>query len=153
MTISVDEVTTYAVAIDLEKAWLSPRGKDDILLQEGDIITIPKFSNIVNTIGAVYFPNATIFKGGGLKQYIRNSGNYTKMARRRPFVVYKNGSVKATRKIFFINSYPKIEPGCLIVVPMKSSRDKMSFAEILGLASSTTSMAASLGTLGVSIAK
>lgn len=74
------------------------------------------------------------------------------MARKRPFVVYKNGRVKPTKKILFITIYPKIEPGCLIVVPLKPINDnKMSFAQILGLASSTTSMAASLGTLGIGL--
>ena len=152
LSINVNEIQTYAVAINLEKALLDPKGKHDILLQEGDVITIPKFSNIVNTIGAVYYPNATIYKGAKIKQYIENSGGYVKMARKHPFVVYQNGMVRATKRVFFIKIYPKIEPGCLVVVPKKSAKTKMSFAEILGLASSTTSLAASLGTLGLSFA-
>ena len=151
--VDTDDISVYSVAINLEKALLLPYGKDDILLQEGDVITIPKFSNIVNTIGAVYYPNATIYKGTKLKQYIQNSGGYTKKARKRPFVIYKNGSVKATKSAFFFKIYPKIEPGCLIVVPMKPAKDGMSIAEIISLTSSATSVAASIGTLGVSLFK
>ena len=153
LSISNEEISSFSVAINLEKALLAPRGKDDILLQKGDVITIPKFTNIVNTVGAVYYPNATIFKGHKLKQYIRESGGFTKQSRKRPYVIYKNGTVKSTRSIFFVRSYPKIEPGCLIVVPSKEAKEKMSFAEIIGIATSATSLATSVGTLGLSLAK
>lgn len=41
------------------------------------------------------------------------------MARRRPFVIYMNGQVASTRTGFFCKRYPKIEPGCQIIVPQK----------------------------------
>lgn len=151
MSINMDEIRSYPVAINLEEALLDPRGDSDILLQKGDVINIPKLINIVNTNGALYYPNASTYVGHRLKRYIQSSGGYTKEARKRPFVVYKNGTVKATKVIFFIKKYPRIEPGCLIVVPMKSHVDKASLAEIIGIASTTASMAASMGTLGLSI--
>lgn len=153
MSINTNDLKTYAVAINLEKALANPGGVDDVLLQEGDIVTVPKFENIVKTIGAVYYPNAAIYSGDKMKKYIQSSGGYTKLARKRPFVVYKNGTVKATRIIFFVKKYPKIEPGCLVVVPMKPHKDNMTFAEILSLATSATSMATSMGTLGVSLSR
>jgi hypothetical protein len=55
-----------------------------------------------------------------------------------------NGKVATTKKRFlFFKRYPKVEPGCEIVVPARTQRDrKASLAEILSVASSTTSMAA-----------
>ena len=55
-----------------------------------------------------------------------------------------NGKVATTKKCFiFFKRYPKVELGCEIVVPTKTQRDrKTSLAEVLSIASSTTSMAA-----------
>ena len=55
-------------------------------------------------------------------------------------MIYANGSVKGTRSIFGFKSYPKVEPGSIIVVPEKSERKGMSAAEIIGITSAVTSM-------------
>lgn len=49
-----------------------------------------------------------------------------------------NGMI-ATRKHMH---YPKIEPGCEIIVPMKSARKGFGWAEFMSTATSTTSLAA-----------
>ena len=45
------------------------------------------------------------------------------------------------------NSAKQIEPGCEIIVPIRPIRKGMSLAEIMSLASSTTSMAAMITTI------
>lgn len=143
---------TYTIAINLENALKDPKGKDDLLLEEGDVIVVPKIKNVVNTIGSVYYPNATKYNGKKLKYYILSSGGYSKMARKKPFVIYANGTV-ATTKAFIFKKYPKIEPGCIIVVPMKNPKNRMTPAEILSIATGTTSLAASLTSMGILFGK
>ena len=152
LKISANGFKLLPVAINLDAALKDPHGKSDILLKQGDVITIPKFENIVRTIGAVYSENSITYQGGKLKKYIESSGGYIKQARKRPFVLYQNGTIKATKRIFFIKKYPKIEPGCVVIVPQKPARAKMSLFETLGVASSVTSLASSLATLGLNIA-
>ncbi len=149
LNVSISDVRTYSVGIDMEKALEKPYGPDDVLLQENDIILIPKFQNIVNIVGAVYYPNATSFTTRKLKHYIDASGGYNKAAIKRPFVVHPNGMVASTKTVFFVKRRPKVEPGCMIVIPEKT--DRASMAEIISAVSSMASVASSISTLGVAI--
>ena len=54
-----------------------------------------------------------------------------------------NGHVTATKNGFFYKRYPKVEPGCEIVVPMKSAnRRPMGAGEVISMLNSAVSMAA-----------
>ena len=44
--------------------------------------------------------------------------------------------------MIFFKKYPKVEPGCEIIVPTKTKRERTSLAEVLSIGSSATSMAA-----------
>lgn len=142
--------TYYSVGVDIEAALANPHGPDDVLLNENDIVLIPKVNNTVNVIGSVYYPNSTSFSTKKMKHYISEGGGYNKKAIKRPFVIYPNGKVKST-KSFIFRSYPKVEQGCLVVVPTKSDKDRATFAETMSLLTGLTSVATSLGTLGVAI--
>ncbi len=152
LTVSTSDIKIYSVGIDMEKAMADPHGDNDVLLQENDIVLIPKQQNVINVIGAVYYPNATSYSSGKLKHYINESGGYNKSAVRRPFVIYQNGKV-ATTKSFIFKRRPKIEPGALVVVPSKGARERASLAETISAVSSMASVASSISTLGVAIAK
>lgn len=150
-TLSYDQLETerMMVGIDLEQAMANPDSEYNLIVQEGDILVIPQKSNTVKINGAVLYPNAATYNNKSkLKNYISQAGGYLQTARKKPYVVYMNGQVAATRGGLFGKSYPKIEPGCEIVVPMKSQNPrKMSAAEILSLGSSTASIAAMLTTI------
>lgn len=136
----------YLVGIDLEAAQKKRGGQNDVLLQEGDELMIPAYTSVVKISGAVTYPNAVTFeKGKSLKKYILNAGGYAQNARRKAYVIYANGQVETVRGCIF-RRYPKIEPGCEIIVPIKIRRNT-SLAEILGLATSTTSIAALINSM------
>ena len=86
----------------------------------------------------------TYTKGLSVRDCLSQAGGYNDIARKYPIVIYMNGKVATTRKVgIFFKRYPKVEPGCEIVVPAKTQHDRRgSLAEILSIASSTTSMAA-----------
>lgn len=151
-TLSGDDAKFFSIGIDIEAALDDPHGKDDVVLQENDIILIPKLSNIVNVLGSVYYPNATSHVSSRLKYYISEGGGYNKSAVKRPFVIYPNGKVKSTKRFLFIKTYPRIDPGCLVVVPNKDQENRQSLAETITLMTGLTSVASSLATLGISIA-
>lgn len=142
MTLGIKE---YPVGIDLVKALANPGSADDVILRDGDKLFIPQQQSTVNISGAVMYENSITYnKGISVKEYIMQAGGYQDIARKYPIVVYMNGKVQTTKKKFiFFKKYPKVEPGCEILVPAKTARDRrMSLPEIIGIANSTTSMAA-----------
>ena len=63
-----------------------------------------------------------------------------------------NGQVASTRTGFFCKRYPKIEPGCQIIVPQKIIKEGRGMAGVMSMVTSTASLAAVIASL-VNIAK
>lgn len=145
VALSLENIKDYSVGIDLEKALANPGTAHDVVLRDGDKLYIPQLQSTVKINGAVTYPNSVTYtKGMSVGDCLSQAGGYNDIARKYPIVIYMNGKVATTKKSFiFFKRYPKIEPGCEIVVPTKTQRDrKTSLAEVLSIASSTTSMAA-----------
>lgn len=136
-------MTTYDVAFDLVEALKNPGGNNDLVLREGDELTIPVLDNTVRIGGAVQMPTSIRYRKGLNKRTIIDAaGGYTKMAhRRKAFIVYMNGRVAK------LGRFTNIEPGCQVIVPKKEKKEGQ-LQQIMSI--STT--AASLGMMGVSIA-
>lgn len=145
-SISVESLNldNYMVGIDLAAAMKKPGGEADITLREGDILTIPQYQGTVKISGAVVYPNTVSYKKGmDVGEYLDQAGGYNDLARKRPIVIYANGTVGTTKKRLFWKKYPKVEPGAEILIPAKSASGKgVGLPEILSVASSTTSIAA-----------
>lgn len=150
IALSLTNIKNYSVGIDLQQALTHPKSTYDLVLRDGDIIYIPQLQSTVKISGAVTYPNSiTYTKGMSVRDCLSQAGGYNDTSRKYPIVIYMNGKVATTRKIgIFFKRYPKIEPGCEIVVPSKSQRDRRAnLAEILSITSSTTSIAAMLTSL------
>lgn len=130
----------YPIAIDLTAALKDPSGLENLVLEDGDKLVVPKFNNTVTISGAVLYPcTVTFVKGQKIRDYVARGGGYAARAKKRPFVIYANGLPDAKRG----GRWPKVEPGCEIVVPSKPPKGTgMSAAEIMSLATSTVSMGA-----------
>ena len=147
IALSLTNIKNYSVGIDLQQALTHPKSTYDLVLRDGDIIYIPQLQSTVKISGAVTYPNSiTYTKGMSVRDCLSQAGGYNDTSRKYPIVIYMNGKVATTRKVgIFFKRYPKIEPGCEIVVPSKSQRDRRAnLAEILSITSSTTSIAAML---------
>lgn len=141
----ISPTTSEAIGIDLKRILAKPGSTEDILLQEGDTLRIPKLLETVRIQGEVQLPNTVKYRSGQTFQdYISQTGGFTsKSQRKRAFVIYANGSVDRTRKFMFFNLYPRVEPGSEIVIP-KRSVVPLTAQQILG---STVGIAGSLLTL------
>ena len=145
VALSLANIKDYSVGIDLKQALAHPGSTHDLVLRNGDVIYIPQLQSTVKVSGSVTYPNSmTYTKGLSVRDCLSQAGGYNDIARKYPIVIYMNGKVATTRKVgIFFKRYPKVEPGCEIVVPAKTQHDRRgSLAEILSIASSTTSMAA-----------
>lgn len=145
VALSLDNIKDYSVGIDLEKALAHPGMADDVVLRDGDLLYIPQLQSTVKVSGAVTYPNSVTYtKGMSVKDYLGQAGGYNDTARKYPIVIYMNGKVATTQRTgIFFKRYPKVEPGCEIVVPSKTQQDRRAnLAEIMSIGSSATSMAA-----------
>ena len=106
------------IALDIKNNDLSKIKKDqNIEIQDGDEIFIPKESNHVTVIGEVYNETSFLYKDGKKAgYYIKMGGGYTPNARRTK--IYKIGVNGRAKRTHLLTSN-SIEPGDTIVVPRK----------------------------------
>lgn len=133
----IDLSSVYPVGINLAEALNHPGSDADVVLRNGDVISIPLYNGTVRVMGSVMYPNSITYKEGrSLKYYIKAAGGYDNRARKsRTFVIYMNGMVES-------GTTTRIRPGCIIIVPSKLPVPPMRWSDIIGLLSSSASTAA-----------
>ncbi|MEP6674202.1 MAG: SLBB domain-containing protein [Ferruginibacter sp.] len=121
------------ISVNLGKTLSDPSSSENILLEQGDIISIDRSSNLVKISGEVYYPTQIPYKNNTtLKYYIQQAGNFTPSARKTgALVVYPDGRAKSVRHFLFFKSYPKVKPRSEIFVPQKlrNNRSRLGTAE------------------------
>lgn len=129
--------STFTVGIDLEKALNNPKSTSDIVLREGDIISIPKTNNTVTINGAVMVPNTVSYMAGeSLSYYLNQAGGYADNAKKsKKFIIYMNGQVTKVKG----SGKKQIEPGCEIIVPSKAKK-RVDMGNILGYATTFSTL-------------
>jgi protein involved in polysaccharide export with SLBB domain len=122
-TVAAKELSnpTTDVALDLAKIMAKPNSDDDVTLQDGDELIIPRFNNTVSVGGEVLKPVTVQYESGrGFGSYLSAAGGFTRNAyKTRAFVVYPNGRSAKSHSFIGIRSYPKVTPGSSIFVPMR----------------------------------
>lgn len=144
--IKTDE-TAFKIGINLDEIMTKVGEKSaiDLILKEGDELVIPSIKQTVEVRGEVLLPSLSRFTSNkSLKNYIQNSGGFSENAKKsKAFVVYANGDIKSIKSFLFFKSYPKVEPGAVIIVPKKGEgKNRMSLQEMITI---TTA----LSTLGI----
>lgn len=122
----VERTWWQIVGIDLQEILGQPGGVEDLQLQAGDQVLVPAKMETVMVSGSVLSPVAhTFIKKKRLKDYVSRSGGFAQQAKKgKVYVVYANGTSESTRCGFLGRRYPKVEPGCEIIVPEKPEVDK-----------------------------
>ena len=144
---SLDETlnvkTLEMIGISLEEVIRNPGGPEDLFIQEGDVLSIPKLLQTVRMRGEVLFPTTARYQDRlGFKDYISRSGGFSEDARKkRSYVVYANGDVRRTSSVLGFRFYPKIEPGSEIIVPSKPDRQPMPVQAWIAIATSIATLA------------
>ena len=57
----------YSIGVDVEQAVKKPGSSEDIVLQEGDRLFVPKYNGTVRISGAVLYQNSVAYEGKKLK--------------------------------------------------------------------------------------
>jgi len=126
-----------SIALQFEKILKSPGGAEDLILKDGDVISIPKELQTVRVRGEVHSPSNIVYSNGlTLKDFVAMSGGDTENAKMsRAYVVYANGSAGRTRSFFGFKDFPKVEPGAEIIIPRKPDKQKLSPQALISLTS------------------
>ncbi len=131
------------VGINLRKVLQKPGINEDLILENGDVLRVPKQQQTVKVNGEVLFPSAVVYKNNKtFRGYVLNAGGFSPSGLKSgSYVVYANGTVKGTRKFLFFNFHPTVKPGSEIFVPKKPIK-KDNFAQIIALTTSVVSLGA-----------
>ena len=104
--IRASTITPSGIVVVTQKGYT-----EDIILENGDEIVIPQKSDIVQIVGEVMMPKATVFDAKlGLRDYISQAGGFSERAdKSNILIVHPNGEVQQTAS-------GKIQPGDLLLV-------------------------------------
>jgi protein involved in polysaccharide export with SLBB domain len=122
------------VAIDVPEAMRRRSSPENMLLMDGDQITVPQRSTIVAVRGAVNAPNVVAYvPGKNLRYYVSQSGGPARESDyKRAFVTQPNGKREATRAYWwFWDRVPKPLPGSIVVVPERDPLDRQGALQTL----------------------
>ncbi len=132
-----------SIGIELHKILSNPGSRYDLVLKEGDILSIPRLLQTVRLRGELLYPATVRYdKGLSFKKFISQAGGFSDKAKKgKSYIIYANGSAERTKKFLWFNFFPSVEPGSEIIVPRKQDRVPMSFQAWIALATSATTMA------------
>jgi len=134
--------TRIGVGIELDKALSNPSSKYNFILQDGDLISVPKKLETVKINGEVFFTTTVKHDPSyNFKKYVALAGGFNSSAKKgKSYVIYANGRAARTKSFLGIKSYPKVLPGSDIIVPQKPERRQLSTGEVLGITSGLASL-------------
>ncbi len=109
------------IAVDIEAIVNKPTLPSNLLLMHGDTLIIPRRLETVRIQGGVHNPSVMNFDPKfSYDDYISQAGGYTEHGwKKRVYVSYPNGRTHRTKNFLFFRSFPKVEPGAVVTVPVK----------------------------------
>ncbi|QQL51509.1 SLBB domain-containing protein [Mucilaginibacter ginkgonis] len=137
------------IGMNLVKILRDSTSRENLLVEDGDIITVPRQFQTVSVTGSVLRPTNIVYAPGKtMQEYINEAGGFTDNANKRgAYVVYPNGSVKATKKLLFFYNYPGVKPGSEIFVPKSAPKVPLGIQGIIGISTALASLAVIVITL------
>lgn len=114
------------VPTDLDRALSEPGGAQDLVLEPGDSVHVPRYDPTVLVTGAVAFESRIPYvPGQGFGYYVNRAGGFADNAvKKRASIVYQNGARATVSSFLFFRSMPTPRPGSTIVVPVRPESER-----------------------------
>lgn len=130
-----DLYKTYdLISVNLADALAHPKSSENLALEEGDILTVDRNTNLIRISGEVYYPTIVPYKENkNLKYYVQQAGSFTNYARKTgAMVINPNGKAESVKHFLWFRSYPSVTPRSEIFVPqkLKDNRTRLGTAEL-----------------------
>jgi protein involved in polysaccharide export with SLBB domain len=122
------------VAVNFTKVLEKPGRADDLFIEPGDRMEIPRIDPTVLVTGAVQFESRVRYeKGLSVQDYLSRAGGVREDGNAgRVSVRYANGELRTPGRVLWVKSYPKVEPGSTITVPIKATATGFNWDQFLG---------------------
>lgn len=106
------------VGIRLDFIIKHPGSDEDIFVENGDMIFVPKELQTFTVSGHVQIPGMQIYRSKSLRKAVKHAGGWDSNAHKKgTYVAYANGDIKGTGKFLWMKNYPAVEPGAHIYIP------------------------------------
>ena len=128
-----------------------------IKVSPGDRLIIPKTIEKIRVSGAVLAPNTFFYLSElSFKDAVNMGGGYADQADiKNAFVLYSNGTSQRVKRILGVfKKYPKLRPGCEVVIPMsnkKNNENQLTLTERLSIYSIISTSISSLALIIVNL--
>jgi protein involved in polysaccharide export with SLBB domain len=122
------------VGVELTSALRRYESADNLILRDGDRISIPPYNAVVTIRGAVNLPSAVAYiRGKGIDYYIGAAGGPTPDADEdHAFVIQPSGKLETVKNHLFLpDRMPKPRPGSIVTVPESNGRQEESILPLL----------------------
>jgi protein involved in polysaccharide export with SLBB domain len=139
------------IGIELPDVLRNPRSLDNLPLQDGDSLFIPRYNAVVNVQGAVNSPVAVTWSPGKpIEYYVRAAGGPSRKADLgRAYVTQPNGKVETRSPHFLLpDGIPQPKAGSTVFVPERDPADRV---DLLANAGAIAQIAATLVTLVIAL--
>jgi protein involved in polysaccharide export with SLBB domain len=127
--------TNGRIGLDLATAMRNPESRDNIVLEDGDEITILRYNPVVRVQGAVNAPaNVTFVPGRDIYYYIRAAGGGARLADEgRAYVTQPSGKLESVRsRTLFSDVVPNPQAGAVVTVPERDPADRRDYVAMAG---------------------
>lgn len=142
------------IGVDLPAVLKDSREQDNIILFDGDSITIPRYDAVVRVDGAVNSPTALPYiNGKNMQYYIRAAGGGRLDADLpRTYVTQPNGRVDAVARRFILpDGQPTPRPGAVVTVPQRDRQERQdnlaARTQVVSIIATVATVLASLATI------
>ena len=123
------------VGLELASALSRYESSDNLILRDGDNITVPSLNAVVTIRGAVNQPSSVAYvRGKGIDYYVNAAGGASKTGDEgRAYVTQPSGKLESVRKHFFRPTVmPQPRPGGVVTVPELDPADKKDYIALTG---------------------
>ncbi|MEO7456208.1 MAG: SLBB domain-containing protein [Gemmatimonadaceae bacterium] len=129
--------TNGRIGLDLDDVLKNEKSRENIILEDGDQITIQRYNPVVRVQGAVNAPaNVAYVPGRDIFYYINAAGGGSRLAdEHRAYVTQPSGKLESVRvRHLFVDALPRPQAGGVVTVPERDPNDRLDFASIATVA-------------------
>ncbi|MEP4535152.1 MAG: SLBB domain-containing protein [Cyclobacteriaceae bacterium] len=131
-----------SIGIQLDQIMKNPGSSYDLILKEGDLISIPRELQTVRVRGQVLYPSTVRFDNAySFKKFVSKAGGFSdKALKKKSYIVYANGTAEKTSSFLWFKKFPDVQPGAELIIPEKPPKRKLTPGEIVGISSGLSTL-------------
>ncbi|CAN5346328.1 SLBB domain-containing protein [soil metagenome] len=140
-------LTNGRIGLDLDVVLADEQSRENIILEDGDQITFPRYNPVVRVQGAVNAPaNVAYVPGRDLFYYVNAAGGGARTADvKHAYVTQPSGKLESVRDRFLVSDIvPLPQAGAVVTVPERNPADRTDYGALVAILSQTVAALVSI---------